>query len=439
LAVFRRLREDHGLLGCSTYNPRADPLNKDSELVPAIFEGFTGFKNYANAKMRITTSRMNNFKLSDAKVGIKFIRNMLDGYQLFTNAVIVAESPNLGVPRAVRAGKKENGAWHWVMPERSWPIGPDTDHSDIMGIAINNEGPLHLHNVAFKNFRNNEIRNHCGIKFDDWFRFGMGPSSSVKGLTWDFDESKNEASRVCHDNLFEGPDEQSMTFRDLDGSLTGKAGTSLVSSDSYLLGDLEGCEHRENWNMTVCEGDFARFYVMPKPEVEGTTFITKDGDNSATNRRRKVSYTIRSDITVVFNHYESVPGKVTVRAVGIQKGAPQIIGFCVPKGDVASYDVNKFVTFEAKNWRGKNGNSGVNLADSLEQLKDDSAGMNAYLDRETRVLYIKFEETEERGENDLADCPGGNKVSHHCPWVTFSFKDLKDVDLTTSGTGICDA
>ena len=45
---------------------------------------------------------MNNFKLSDAKVGIKFIRNMLDGYQLFTNAVIVAESPNLGVPRAVR-------------------------------------------------------------------------------------------------------------------------------------------------------------------------------------------------------------------------------------------------------------------------------------------------------------------------------------------------
>ena len=80
----------------------------------------------------------------------------------------------------------------------------------------------------------------------------------LTGLTWDFDESKNEASRVCHDNLIEGPDEQSMTFRDLDGSLTGKAGTSLVSSDSYLLGDLEGCEHRGNWNMTVCEGDFAR-------------------------------------------------------------------------------------------------------------------------------------------------------------------------------------
>ena len=49
LAVFRRLREDHGLLGCSTYNPRAEPLNKDSELVPAIFEGFTGtFRGVSN-------------------------------------------------------------------------------------------------------------------------------------------------------------------------------------------------------------------------------------------------------------------------------------------------------------------------------------------------------------------------------------------------------
>ena len=79
----------------------------------------------------------------------------------------------------------------------------------------------------------------------------------ISGLTWDFDESKNEASRVCHDNLIDGPDEQSMTFRDIDGSLTGTAGSSLVSSDSYLLDDLD-CEHRINWNMTVCSGDFAR-------------------------------------------------------------------------------------------------------------------------------------------------------------------------------------
>ena len=42
LALFRRLREDHGILGCSTYNPREEPLNRKSELVPAHFNGFIG-------------------------------------------------------------------------------------------------------------------------------------------------------------------------------------------------------------------------------------------------------------------------------------------------------------------------------------------------------------------------------------------------------------
>ena len=42
LAVFRRLREDHGILGCSTYNPKSDPSTGDSETVPAKFNAFTG-------------------------------------------------------------------------------------------------------------------------------------------------------------------------------------------------------------------------------------------------------------------------------------------------------------------------------------------------------------------------------------------------------------
>ena len=75
------------------------------------------------------------------------------------------------------------------------------------------------------------------------------------GLTFDFDEP--DATRVCHDNLVTGDDETSMTFRDLDGTLTGTPGTSLVSPDSYLQDGLN-CELRGNWNMTVCEGNFAR-------------------------------------------------------------------------------------------------------------------------------------------------------------------------------------
>ena len=53
--------------------------------------------------MRATTSVMKNFKLADSLVGAKFTRNMLDGYQLLQDAVIIGESPNVGrsVPRWV--------------------------------------------------------------------------------------------------------------------------------------------------------------------------------------------------------------------------------------------------------------------------------------------------------------------------------------------------
>ena len=55
------------------------------------------------------------------------------------------------------------------------------------------------------------------------------------------------ASRVCHDNVKIGKDETAMIFNDLDGSLTGKAGATLVSTDSYLLNGLN-CNFKDNWN-----------------------------------------------------------------------------------------------------------------------------------------------------------------------------------------------
>ena len=52
--------------------------------------------------MRSTTSELTNFKLADAQVGIEFIRNMLDGYQLLKDALIIAETPNIGKPSMIK-------------------------------------------------------------------------------------------------------------------------------------------------------------------------------------------------------------------------------------------------------------------------------------------------------------------------------------------------
>ena len=61
-----------------------------------------GFKNSENVRMRATTSQLENFKLADAKVGIEFVRNMLDGYQLLKDSLIVAETPNIGKPSKIK-------------------------------------------------------------------------------------------------------------------------------------------------------------------------------------------------------------------------------------------------------------------------------------------------------------------------------------------------
>ena len=59
--------------------------------------------------------------------------------------------------------------------------------------------------------------------------------------------------------------------------------------------------------------------MFPKPEIEGSTFITKAGDYTATNRRLRVSYTLQSSVKVVMHFTETVPESYTVRAVGIQR------------------------------------------------------------------------------------------------------------------------
>ena len=122
---------DHGITGCSTYNPLVDPTEKirNTDLAPVKFINFTGmnymcpsyefhfpihyvigYKNkHANAHFRSTTVEVHGYKGADSLNGVMFIRNMHNGYQLFQDAIIVGNSPNKGVGGklkvAVQAGK----------------------------------------------------------------------------------------------------------------------------------------------------------------------------------------------------------------------------------------------------------------------------------------------------------------------------------------------
>ena len=62
-----------------------------------------------------------------------------------------------------------------------------------------------------------------------------------------------------------------------------------------------------------------QFYITPKPERAGATFITKKDDALGKHRISRVSYTVPTNITVVMHFKESVPEYFVVTAVGLER------------------------------------------------------------------------------------------------------------------------
>ena len=228
LALFRRLGTDHGILGCSTYNPLVEPTKKpkNTDLSPAVFYDFTGmfilfecsphsshkqqklslfsgYKNrHANAHFRSTTIEIYGYKSSDSPKGVTFVRNMKSGYQLLKGATFIGNSPNKGAGGKVKVTREplhkcshdksltnttvnqvinEAGKKVWQNVDRSYP-GTDASMTPV-GVHIDAEGPLHLKNINFLDFSPNEFTGEkpCNIKFANNYRFMMGAVSSVEG------------------------------------------------------------------------------------------------------------------------------------------------------------------------------------------------------------------------------------------------------------------
>ena len=52
----------------------------------------------------------------------------------------------------------------------------------------------------------------------------------------------------------------SVLMKDMDGSLTGAAGSVVTKSDVYYTAEAQ-CSTRSNWNMQVCDGRYAKVRV----------------------------------------------------------------------------------------------------------------------------------------------------------------------------------
>jgi cell migration-inducing and hyaluronan-binding protein len=231
----------------------ADPADTSSGVVVSVFDNFTGYKNrngaiWGRGEMHLYT----NLKLADNAIGFTHASGA-PGIAPFTSRVVdslfVGESDNVGNPRTPQelAYGRSLPAAAADFPIRGYEYY-DFHHE--------------VENTTFVNYLPNDLRDAGAISYLLFTSFGMSTENSVRGLTfvnaqpvsfppiqrrWASDYGRSAAYR-------------SAAFRDLDGSVSGYAGATIVI-DNGIASHEDACEIRPGWNAAVCRGDIGRFSI----------------------------------------------------------------------------------------------------------------------------------------------------------------------------------
>ncbi len=234
----------------TSYN---DPTDTKSGLVLSEFDDFTGYKNRNGAIWgRGEYHLYKNLKLADNAIGFTHASG-IPGIAPFTSKVVdslfVGESDNIGNPRT-----PEEVAYGRSLPAAAadFPIRGyeyyDFHHE--------------VENTKFVNFVPNQLRDAGALSYLLFTSFGMSTDNSVKGLTFENAQpvsfppiQKRWASDYGRSAAY-----RSAAFRDLDGSVSGKPGATIVI-DNGIASDENACEIKASWNAAVCTGDIGRFAI----------------------------------------------------------------------------------------------------------------------------------------------------------------------------------
>jgi cell migration-inducing and hyaluronan-binding protein len=231
----------------------ADPADTNSGVVASVFDNFTGYKNRNGAVWgRGEMHLYKNLRLADNAIGFTHA-SAAPGIAPYTSRVVdslfVGESANVGNPST-----PEEIAYGRSLPAAAadFPIRGyeyyDFHHE--------------VENTTFVNYVANERRDAGALSYLLFTSFGMSTENSVKDLKfvnakpvsfppiqrrWSSDYGRSAAYR-------------SAAFRDLDGSVSGSPGATIVI-DNGIASDEEACEIRSTWNAAVCKGDVGRFSI----------------------------------------------------------------------------------------------------------------------------------------------------------------------------------
>ena len=255
-------------LQTTSYRPRIDPADQDSEPVLAVFDGFSAYKHRQSAAwFRGDHTVMRDALLVDNAVGVTFASNA-SGIE---NSLIVGESDNLGTVMSwERAGTDGRSLPRpWSDEGALFPIrGFEFYDGEVWVKSVHFEAftPAYLESAS-------GTRQAAAISFLDFTDWPLSPLNHSSDLS--FAPGTNEvylADRPVenlepHENDGNEDGYRSGVFRDDDGSLTGVAGRFVTMNTAFSAAG--SCEYRAAWNAHVCDGRYVSLTLYNRDEPPG--------------------------------------------------------------------------------------------------------------------------------------------------------------------------
>jgi hypothetical protein len=234
--------------------PLTDPTDLESEVIETHFESLTSYKNRNGGLWgRGDLYVYSNMKLADNAIGMTQAAGDIGSLPFssrLVDALVVGETANIGNPTT-----PEEVAYGRSLPKPSIPDFPirGYEYYDYRGDVVN---------TTFVNFQDNDRRKTGALSFLMFTSAGLSTGSTISGA--EFVNAKpvyfpKYDSRFDNDNRG-GNAYRTLSFRDLDGSVTGVPDSQVLlhdgENDSVATDD--SCEIRPSWNASVCTGDIGR-------------------------------------------------------------------------------------------------------------------------------------------------------------------------------------
>jgi len=234
--------------------PLKDPADLESEVLETHFENLTAYKNRNGGLWgRGDLYVYRNMKLADNAIGMTQAAGDIGSLPFssrLVDSLVVGETDNIGNPRT-----PEEVAYGRSLPK---PLIPDFpirgyEYYDYRDDVVN---------TTFVNFQDNGQRKTGALSFLLFTSAGLSTGSTISGA--EFINAKpvyfpKYDARFDNDNRG-GNAYRTLSFRDLDGSVTGIPNSQVLlhdgENDSVATDDT--CVVQPTWNASVCTGDIGR-------------------------------------------------------------------------------------------------------------------------------------------------------------------------------------